>query len=120
MGKSKEIQAQKKSAKDANKDKSSGGSKQKKKKWSKGRIKEKLNNKVLFDKKTYANLTKDVPKMKLITLSRVSEQLGVTASVAKVGLRHLKEKGTIKPLVLHSKMLVYVVTAPEAEPAAAE
>ncbi len=53
--------------------------------------------------------------MKLITLSRVSEQLGVTASVAKIGLRHLKEKGMVKPVVLHNKMLVYVVAQPESE-----
>lgn len=65
----------------------------------------------MFDKKTYNSLLKEVPKMKLITLSRVSEQLGVTVSVAKVGLRHLKEKNVIKPVVLHNKMLVYVVAA---------
>jgi small subunit ribosomal protein S25e len=105
VGKSKEIQAQKAAAKQA----SGGSSKQKKKKWSKGRIKEKLNNKIMFDKKSYANLLKDVPKMKLITVARVSEQFGITASLAKVGLRHLHEKGIIQPVVLHSRMLIYVV-----------
>jgi ribosomal protein S25 len=69
----------------------------------------------MFDKKSLGSLTKEVPKMKLITLSRVSEQLGVTASVAKIGLRHLKEKGMVKPVVLHNKMLVYVVAQPESE-----
>ena len=63
----------------------------------------------MFDKKSYASLLKDVPKMKLITVARVSEQFGITGSVAKVGLRHLHEKGIIQPVILHSKMLIYVV-----------
>ena len=38
-------------------------------KWSKGKVKEKLANLVLFDKTTYEKMLTDVPKQKLITPS---------------------------------------------------
>jgi small subunit ribosomal protein S25e len=55
----------------------SGGGKAKKKKWSKGKTRDKLNNLVLFDKATYDKLLKEVPTYKLITPSIVSERLKV-------------------------------------------
>ena len=54
-----------------------GGGKAKKKKWSKGKVKEKLQNLVLFDKATYDKMIADVPKQKLITPSIISEKLKV-------------------------------------------
>merc|ERR1712087_50140 len=84
------------------------GSKGKKKKWSKGKVKEKLANLVMFDKPTYDKLLKEIPKAKLITPSVVSERLRVNGSVAKVAIRHLEEKG----LIIHvgeksAKQMVY-------------
>merc|ERR1712038_1921609 len=55
------------------KKKEGGGGKAKKKKWSKGKSRDKLNNLVLFDKGTYDKLYKEVPTYKLITPSIVSE-----------------------------------------------
>merc|ERR1712013_589688 len=55
--------------------KEGGGGKAKKKKWSKGKSRDKLNNLVLFDKGTYDKLYKEVPTYKLITPSIVSERL---------------------------------------------
>ena len=49
------------------------GGKGRKKKWSKGKVKDKLMNAVLFDKTTYDKLMKEIPKKKLITTSIVSE-----------------------------------------------
>ncbi len=46
-------------------------------KWSKGKVKEKLSNLVLFDKATYEKMLTDVPKQKLITPSIISEKLKV-------------------------------------------
>merc|ERR1711992_486768 len=69
------------------------GGRSKKKKWSKGKVKEKLANLVMFDKPTYDKLLKEIPKAKLITPSVVSERLRVNGSVAKVAIRHLEEKG---------------------------
>ena len=63
-------------------------------KWSKGKVRDKLNNLVLFDKGTYEKLYKEVPNYKLITPSVVSERLKVRGSLAKKGLRELYVKGT--------------------------
>ncbi|KAL8165349.1 UNVERIFIED_CONTAM: 40S ribosomal protein S25 [Gekko kuhli] len=46
-----------------------------KKKWSKGKVRDKLNNFFLFNKVTYDKLCKEVPNYKLITSDRVSERL---------------------------------------------
>merc|ERR1711861_21843 len=74
------------------------GGRSKKKKWSKGKVKEKLANLVMFDKPTYDRLLKEIPKAKLITPSVVSERLKVNGSVARAAIRHLEEKGVIAPV----------------------
>merc|ERR1711887_58927 len=79
----------------AKKKEGSGGGKAKKKKWSKGKVRDKLNNLVLFDKQTYDKLYKEVPSYKLITPSVVSERLKVTGSLARRGLKELLAKGLI-------------------------
>eukprot|EP00036_Acanthoecidae_sp_10tr_P017579 CAMPEP_0206305946 /NCGR_PEP_ID=MMETSP0106_2-20121207/10544_1 /ASSEMBLY_ACC=CAM_ASM_000206 /TAXON_ID=81532 /ORGANISM="Acanthoeca-like sp., Strain 10tr" /LENGTH=128 /DNA_ID=CAMNT_0053736847 /DNA_START=116 /DNA_END=502 /DNA_ORIENTATION=+ len=79
----------------------------KKKKWSKGRARDKLNNAILFDKDTEARLLKEVPTYKLITTAVVSERLKITGSLARVAIRILAEKKLIKPVDHCSKMLIY-------------
>merc|ERR1712060_918777 len=71
------------------------GGKSKKKKWSKGKAKEKLSNMVMFDKPTFDKLVKEIPKAKLITPAVVSERLKVNGSVARAGIRYLEEKDLI-------------------------
>merc|ERR1712088_564011 len=68
----------------------------KKKKWSKGKTRDKLNNLVLFDKPTYEKLLKEVPTYKLITPSIVSERLKARGSLARKALIELTQKGLIK------------------------
>lgn len=70
-----------------------GGGKAKKKKWSKGKVRDKLNNQVLFDKPTYEKLYKEVPQYKLITPSVVSERLKIRGSLARRALIELRDKG---------------------------
>ena len=65
-------------------------------KWSKGKVRDKLNNLVLFDKATYDKLLKEVPSYKLITPSVVSERLKVRGSLAKRALEELLQKGMSK------------------------
>merc|ERR1739838_836997 len=84
-----------------------GGGKAKKKKWSKGKSRDKLNNLVLFDKGTYDKLYKEVPTYKLITPSIVSERLKVRGSLARRALIELMEKGLIKQVVAHSSQMIY-------------
>merc|ERR1712062_677881 len=95
--------------------KPSGGSKQKKKKWSKGKTRDKLNNAILFDKATYEKLYKEVPSYKLITPSVVSERLKVRASLARLALEALVEKGLIKEIDRHHAQRIYTRATAGAE-----
>jgi small subunit ribosomal protein S25e len=87
---------------------SSGGGKQKKKKWSKGKVREKLTNAVVFDKATYDKLLKEIPAAKLITPSVISERLRVNGSLARRAIQHLeKEKNLIKAVSRHHRAYIY-------------
>merc|ERR1712234_21197 len=87
--------------------KEGSGGKAKKKKWSKGKVRDKLNNLILFDKATYDKLYKEVPSYKLITPSVVSERLKVRGSLARFALHELEEKGLIKLIAKHSAQVIY-------------
>merc|ERR1712243_262244 len=86
---------------------SSSGGKAKKKKWSKGKVRDKLNNLILFDQATYDKLYKEVPSYKLITPSVVSERLKIRGSLARAALNELLQKGLIKEVVKHHSQLIY-------------
>merc|ERR1712182_19165 len=84
------------------------GGRSKKKKWAKGKVKEKLSNLVMFDKATYDKMMKEIPKAKLVTPSVVSERLKVNGSVARQAIRHLEEKGLIAHVgEKHHAQLIY-------------
>merc|ERR1711939_670470 len=84
------------------------GAKSKQKKWSKGKVKEKLSNAVMFDKTTFDQMLKEIPKAKLITPSVVSERLKVNGSVARLAIRHLEEKGVIAHVgEKHHALMIY-------------
>ncbi|KAJ3011013.1 UNVERIFIED_CONTAM: 40S ribosomal protein S25 [Siphonaria sp. JEL0065] len=95
------------------------GGKAKKKKWSKGRTKDKANNAVIFDKLTFDKLFKEVPTYKLITPSVLVDRLKINGSLARVALRDLAGKGLIKPIAVHKKQLIYTRATKEEETAAA-
>merc|ERR1740117_1672364 len=52
----------------------------KKKKWSKGKVREKLNNLVVFDQATYDRMLAEVKNFKLVTPSAISERLKVCSA----------------------------------------
>merc|ERR1712177_149910 len=79
----------------------------KKKKWSKGKVRDKLQNAALFDKTTWDKFKKDVPGYKVITPSICSERMKIRASLAKFGLRKLHEEGLITCVAKHSAQVVY-------------
>eukprot|EP01061_Rhynchopus_euleeides_P036651 TRINITY_DN61868_c0_g1_i1.p2 TRINITY_DN61868_c0_g1~~TRINITY_DN61868_c0_g1_i1.p2 ORF type:complete len:111 (+),score=27.26 TRINITY_DN61868_c0_g1_i1:31-363(+) len=85
----------------------SKGGKAKKKKWSKGKTREQLNNAIQWDKNLVDKLEKEVPKYKVITISVISERLKVNGSLARQALSHLEEKGAIKCVSYGSKIRVY-------------
>ena len=68
-------------------------------KWSKGKVRDKLNNLAMFDKVTYDKLYKEVPAYKLITPAVVSERLKIRASLARKALEELEAKGLIKQVL---------------------
>lgn len=86
-------------------------------KWSKGKVRDKLNNQVLFDKPTYEKLLKEVPQYKLITPSIVSERLKIRGSLARRALIELQQKGLIKQVVQHHAQLIYTRTTKGDDPA---
>ncbi|KAI9346541.1 S25 ribosomal protein-domain-containing protein [Obelidium mucronatum] len=94
------------------------GGKAKKKKWSKGRTKDKANNAVIFDKLTFDKLFKEVPTYKLITPSVLVDRLKINGSLARVAVRDLAAKGLIKPIAVHKKQLIYTRATKEEESAA--
>ncbi|KAJ3410312.1 40S ribosomal protein S25 [Chytridiales sp. JEL 0842] len=96
------------------------GGKSKKKKWSKGRSKDKANNAVVFDKPTYEKLFKEVPTYKLITPSILVDRLKVNGSLARAAIRELAAQGLIKAVSEHKKQPIYTRATKEEEPVKAE
>ncbi|KAK9776493.1 putative 40S ribosomal protein S25 [Seiridium cardinale] len=83
------------------------GAKKQKKKWSKGKVKDKAQHAVLLDKQTSEKLYKDVQSYRLVTVSTLVDRLKVNGSLARKCLKDLEEKGQIKSVVTHSKMKIY-------------
>ncbi|GAX16310.1 small subunit ribosomal protein S25e [Fistulifera solaris] len=83
------------------------GGKGKKKKWSKGKARDKVDNKVLLSKEQFDRLHEEVPKMKLITVSAVVEKLKVNGGLARRALRDLAEEGKIRPVLLSRAQQIY-------------
>ncbi|XP_054853017.1 40S ribosomal protein S25-like [Eublepharis macularius] len=97
------------------------GSKAKKKKCSKGKVRDTLNNLVLFNKATYDKLCKEVPNYKLIMLAVVSERLKIHSSLARAALQELLSKGLIKLVSRHRAQVIYTCnTKGEDAPVAGE
>ncbi|KAF9004764.1 ribosomal protein S25 [Cyathus striatus] len=76
-----------------------GGKAAKKKKWSKGKVKDKAQHAVSLDK--------EVPTFKFISQSILIERLKVNGSLARIAIRHLEKEGHIKRIVHHSAQLIY-------------
>ena len=82
----------------------------KRKKWSKSKQKEKLNNAVFWTKPLHAKLIKDIiGKEPYVTTSMVSDKLKVNMSMAREALKELREQEQIVPSSeYHSKYCCYV------------
>ncbi|KAK1772771.1 ribosomal protein S25 [Phialemonium atrogriseum] len=83
------------------------GAKKQKKKWSKGRVKDKAQHAVLLDKATSEKLYKDVQSYRLVTVATLVDRLKINGSLARTCLKDLEEKGQIRQIVGHSKMKIY-------------
>ena len=79
-----------------------------KKKWSKGRVADKLNLEVVITPKLWKNIEKDIGYMKVITIATVSDKYKIVASLARKVIRHFGETGLIVPLQFqHQQCLLY-------------
>merc|ERR1711934_255277 len=87
--------------------KSKSGASAKKKKWSKGKVREKLNNMVCFDQNTYDRMMKEAATFKLVTPSAISERLKINGSLARRSIQELLKAGTIKLVDKHSAQYIY-------------
>merc|ERR1712238_499266 len=83
------------------------GGKGKKKKWSKGKSRDKVDNKVLFTKEQWERLNTEVPKMKLITVSGVVEKLKISGGLARRSLRELAAEGKIRLVCASRAQSIY-------------
>merc|ERR1711924_1293 len=87
--------------------KSKGGASAKKKKWSKGKEREKLNNLVVFDQATYDRMLKEVATFKLVPPPAISERLKINGSLARRSIQELLKAGTIRVVDKHSNQYIY-------------
>ncbi|KAJ1981760.1 40S ribosomal protein S25 [Dimargaris xerosporica] len=83
------------------------GGKNKKKKWSKGKVKDKADNAVIFDKPTLEKLRKEIPSYKLITPAILVDRLRISGSLARRSLKDLEKEGTIRLISGHSSQMIY-------------
>jgi small subunit ribosomal protein S25e len=79
----------------------------KKKKWSKGKVKDKAVNMVVLDQPTYDKILKEVPTFKMISQSTLIDRMKINGSLARVAIRHLEREGQIKRIIHHHGQLVY-------------
>jgi len=83
------------------------GGKKQKKKWSKGKVKDKAQHAVILDKATSDKLYKDVQSYRLVTVATLVDRMKINGSLARKCLKDLEEKGLVKQIVGHSKMKIY-------------
>ena len=96
-------------------------SKQGKKKWTKGRVRDKVVNAVFFDEALYKRVSVDVPKMKLITVATLMDRFKLNGSLARVLIKHMVQKGAIKVVGQHHHaMYIYTTTAEKKQAAEVE
>lgn len=72
-----------------------------KKKWFKGKVRDKLDKLIFFNKMTYDKLCKEVPKYKLIILAVVSKKLNLQCSLVRAALQESLIEGLINLVSKH-------------------
>ncbi|VVT51954.1 40S ribosomal protein eS25 [Magnusiomyces paraingens] len=83
------------------------GGKKSKKKWSKGKVKDKAQHHVILDQPLYDRIFKEAATYKLVSVSVLVDRLKIGGSLARVALRDLEEQGVIKPVIKHSKQYTF-------------
>ena len=76
-----------------------------KKKWSKGKVKDKLDNKVFIDDALWATIQKEVPNMSLVTVANLSEKYKMIGSIARQVIKILVDEAKLEPVGHQHKTL---------------
>lgn len=74
-----------------------------KKKWSKGKEKEKRDYNVFLNNEQFKDLLKETPKMRLITPALLADRFKVILSVAKQAIKYLAAEKKIRALDKQTK-----------------
>jgi small subunit ribosomal protein S25e len=91
-----------------------------KKKWSKGKVKDKANNAVVLDKPTYDKLFKEVPTYKMISPSILVDRLRINGSLARACIKELEKQGIVKVVMVHGAQKIYTRVIKDEEAVVAE
>lgn len=83
------------------------GGKKSKKKWSKGRVKDRAQHAVVLDQDKYDRIIKEVPTFRYISVSVLVDRLKIGGSLARVAIKQLENDGLIKPISKHATQLIY-------------
>ncbi len=78
------------------------------------KVVEKEVRKVMVDEAILESIEKETPKMKVITLSEISDKYGIRVSTAKLILKRLEEKGLIKLVSSDRRLKIWTGTKAEA------
>jgi small subunit ribosomal protein S25e len=79
-----------------------------KKKWSKGKVKDRVDNAVFLETEALEKLAGDVYKLgKLVTISTVVEKIKVNGSVSRALIKELTKRGLLKKLYASGKQWIY-------------
>ena len=89
--------------------------KAKKKKWSRVKQRDHLNNMPYFEKVIYGKMKKDVP-YKCVTPSDLSSRYRIRVSLARAALKELEVEGRIRAITKHNAQLTYTRTTAEKQP----
>jgi ribosomal protein S25 len=82
-----------------------------KKKWSKGKVREKKNYRVVLTKVLFDKIMKEVPrKMKVITVYNLVENYKINGSLARRIIRELMKQAMIRPVATHSDHVIYTMS----------
>merc|ERR1711862_384013 len=77
-----------------------------KKKWSKGKVKDKLNNRIFIDPELDARLKKEVPNMSLVTINTMSAKFEIIGSLVRPLIKQFAAEGKLIPVGHQHRSLV--------------
>ncbi|WBW71316.1 40S ribosomal protein S25 [Schizosaccharomyces osmophilus] len=78
-----------------------------KKKWSKGKVKDKAQHATVFDKNLIDRINKEVPAFKFISVSVLVDRMKMNGALARIAIKDLADRGVIQKVDHSSKQLIY-------------